>query len=621
MKLEKQLQDRIVQHVTKTKNSYKSFNSARKQQLVEIYNAVASFEGEKRAEWASALKVNFAHQIENLIVARLTARSPKFVVSLRSSVQSIVDRYYPIKDLDEDATEEEQMRYAQKLEERARFEQEVSQWAGAVQDYLNFAFKEYGFKRKFRLAAKALVRYGNVYGGVNYRTDYFSKKRKGKVEKKLWREYPDVDIISFSEMYLDPRYLQTADSPAVIRSHENVRLAELHQTEGLINLDKIKCLNSETANTYKQEMYSIRIQTNIGEDTKQFKNLVVDKYQGYFRKDENDPSSECLYEFWVVNNLVLVKMEEIPRITIHSASCFEDVEQHYSVGYVEPMLGLEREYNFKMNSAIEYINQQLNRSWYWDPNSGVNPKSLASLGPGSVIIAQKGMEAAQNGVRELQYNQIPQAYFANNNEVRRDIQTVTHTVDTTAPSQAQGFTNTATAVRARFFESNTVYADTLKHLEEFWVEIAYDIADSIAENAKSDVIIKNLGKNKFKWAKPEIFDDAPIRYAIDIEVGSSSFDSVEGRREESLAQWTLAKDAAAAGIQVDLEKVYKNILETFDNKNPEEFITRDFAAVAETAARQLTGAETEQIAPDPTGLENVEQMTSDVVQGNLTANI
>lgn len=423
-------------------------------------------------------------------------------------------------------------------------------------------------------------------------------------------------------MYLDPRYIQVSEAPAVVRSHENVRLAELHKHEGLFNLEKIRCLNGDTASSEKQEMYGIRIQTNVGiEEEQTFKNLIVDKYQGYFRTDIKDPKSELLYEFWVVNGIILVKMEEIPRITIHSAGCFEDVEQHYSVGYIEPMLGLEREYNFKMNSAIEFINQQLNRSWFWDPNSGVDPKSLASLGPGSIVVAQGGIDAAQNGVQEIQYNQIPQAYFANNNEIRRDMQTVTHTIDTTAPSQSQGFTNTATAVRARFFESNTVYADTLRHLEEFWINLSYDIIDSIAENAENDVIIKTLGKGKFQWAKPEMFDDAPIRYSIDVEVGSSSFDSMESRREEALALWTLAKDAKAAGIEVDLEKTFKDIMMTFERRNPDEYINRNFSQIADVAARQLSTAETQQIAPEQTGLDNVSQMTQDVVQGELTPNV
>lgn len=614
---DQELQNKALQLVRQTKSTYTSFCRKRKQELLKIYKVVNSFEGEKRAAWASAIKVNFAHQIENLLVARLTSKSPKFIVSLRQSAEDLVNRYYPVKELKDDSSEEEAFIFEQKQEERKKFEKEVYQWASAVQEYLNYAFNEYGFAHKFRQSAKAMVRYGNVYGMVTYRQEKFRKRRKGKVIEAKWREYPMIDIVSFSEMFLDPRYIQTADSPAVIRSHENVRMSELYAQENLINLDKIKTIVNEKRNGDKQEIYSIKIDTVNGTEEVQSKSLTIDKYQGFFSPDEKI-ENEALYEIWTVNGLVVIKMEEIPRIQIHSAGCFEDVEQHFSVGYLEPMLGLENEYNFKLNSAIEYINQSLNRSWFWDPNSGVNPKSLASLGPGSVIIAQKGMESATNGVQELAYRQIPGEYFANNNEIRRDIQTVSNTVDTTAPSQAQGFTNTATAVRARFFESNTVYADTLKHLEEFWTALAYDILDSIAENSQDDVVIANLGAGKFKWAKPEMFEDAPIRYAIQIEVGSSSFDSIENRREEALALSTLAKEARANGVNVDMNKIFTEAIATFEKKNPEDYILRDMSGLQSlVSGPTATQGAIEQVIPEQTGLDNPAKLTQDIVQGNL----
>jgi hypothetical protein len=36
---------------------------------------------------------------------------------------------------------------------------------------------------------------------------------------------------------------------------------------------------------------------------------------------------------------------------------------------VEPILSLQEEQNFKKNSASEYVNNALNRSWIWSPNS------------------------------------------------------------------------------------------------------------------------------------------------------------------------------------------------------------------------------------------------------------
>jgi len=619
------IQKKALQLVNSTKNIYKAMGGKRRAELSEIYREVMSYVGEKQADWSSTLKVNFANQIESLVTARLTSRNPKFIVSLRQHADDLVERYFKISKPGEEPTEQELQQFAEQEKEVKKFRAEIEEWSEAVQDYLNFAFEEYGYNAKVRQGAKALVRYGNVYGTVNYRYETFRKRRDGKIEEVRANEYPEIDIISWSEMWLDPRFIQTADSPSVIRSHDKVRLGELMQSnDDLINLDKIKNLNAEQRNPEKQEMYQIMFTDENGaDDSKKVKHLTIDKYYGYFNADPDEPEKEGLYEIWVVSNAIIVKLKEIPRIPIHSAGCFEDVEQHYSIGYVEPMLGLQREYNFKLNSAIEYVNTSLNRSYFWDPNSGVNPKSLMSQGPGSLIPATKGMESAQLGVQEIPHREINNSYFANNNEVRRDMQSVAFTVDTTAPSSTQGFTNTATAVRARFFESNVIYADTLKHYEEFLVRIAYDMLDAIAENAKEDIIIARLGEQRFKWAKPEVFEDAPLRYAIRVEVGSSSFDTVESRREEALAQWTVLKEAAAAGLDVSLEEGVRDIMRTFERPHVDRFFKKDMSGLLATLSGQPqqegpnapSKGELEGVGTAKPSLENPGELTQAIVQG------
>lgn len=626
MAIDETLQSKALQQVTETKSFYKSLCSKRKDEWTTIFQEVMSYQAPKRADWSSALKVNFANQIESLVTARMTARNPKFIVSYRMPVDQIVEKYYPVKEPKEDATPEILMAFQEKKKEQDRFRTEVEKWANSLQDYLNALFEEYSMGQRVRQGAKALVRYGNVYGGVDYRFKKYKKRRNGKVEEVKVMQHPEINILSFSEIYLDPRYIQVSESPAVIRSHENVRLSELHLQDDLFNLDKIKN-NTSQPNDRRQAMYSVFMIDNYGNGSwVPTRTLTVDKYYGYFNPNPDDPKDESMYEIWTVNSAVVIKYKEIARIPIHSAGCFEDTEQHFSIGYIEPMLGLEREYNFKMNSAVEYINQSLNRSWLWDPNSGINPKSLQNLGPGSVIPAQQGMQAAQSGLQELPYREIPQSYFANSNEVRRDIQSVTFTVDTAATTSTQGFTNTATAVRARFFESNTVYADTLRHFEEFLVRLAFDVLDSIAENATEDIIIHRLGEKNFTFVTKEIFEDAMLRYDIRVEVGSSSFDSVENRREEGLAFLEVAKQMKEAGMDVDFEKVFKEIANSFEKKHPDTYIKKDYSAIMSLlggapteAPSAMTQAETETINNPQAGLDNPAELTQAVVQGDLTA--
>lgn len=622
------VQSKALVHVLKTKALYESLGSKRKKELEEVYRETMDYRPKREAKWQSSLKVNWMNQVESIVTARITNRPPKYIVSMRMPIDKLVDQYYKVDEPKEDATPQEIKTYQEKKKERERFRKEVEEWATAVQDWLNFAFSEYDYARKVRLGAKSLVRYGNVYGSVKWRVEHYAKMRSGKIEKSKAKEYPDLQILSWSNVLLDPRYIDTADSPGVILQDDCQSKYELlNLDDDLFNIDKIKEARGTEVRDTKQQLFKIKISNVTGDTEKEVTMLKVDKYFGYFN-ETGKSDDECLYEIWVLNDCIVIKLKKIARIPVHSAGCFEDVEQHYSVGYLEPIIGLQREYNYKINSQIEYVNQSMNRSWIWDPKSGVDPKQLANLGPGSVIIATNGVDQAQTGLQQLQYPSLPSEYFAGQNEIRRDMQAVSFTVDTTAPTTQQGFTNTATAVRARFFESNVMYADTLKHYEEFLVKIAYDMIDSIAENADDDVIIGRIGKDRFKLAKKMIFDDGPLRYMIRAEVGASSFDSIDDRREEALALWTVLKEAKDSGTNIDLGKGVKEVLSTFEGRTPDDFIEHDFDSLAEQLLQkqqqgggQITNAEAEQIqgSTQAPSLQNPAELTNAVVQGDLTA--
>ena len=85
--------------------------------------------------------------------------------------------------------------------------------------------------------------------------------------------------------------------------------------------------------------------------------------------DIKDNDDERLYEIWVVNNMLVIKVEEITQIPIEQIRCFEDTETNLATGFLEAIVGLQKEMNFKKNSASEYINHALNRSWLRSPNS------------------------------------------------------------------------------------------------------------------------------------------------------------------------------------------------------------------------------------------------------------
>ena len=94
--------------------------------------------------------------------------------------------------------------------------------------------------------------------------------------------------------------------------------------------------------------------------------------------DDMTGKGEKLYEFWTVNNFILVYAKEITQLPYQDFKCFRDTETFLATGFIEPIISLQEELNFKKNSTSTYINQSLHRSWVWSPNSGINPKHLNS---------------------------------------------------------------------------------------------------------------------------------------------------------------------------------------------------------------------------------------------------
>jgi hypothetical protein len=86
--------------------------------------------------------------------------------------------------------------------------------------------------------------------------------------------------------------------------------------------------------------------------------------------------------------MVLVYAKEITQIPFEVIKCFPDTDTFLATGFLEQIIGLQEELNFKKNSASEYINQALNRNWIRSPMSGINPKHLNSA-PGNIIPTTK----------------------------------------------------------------------------------------------------------------------------------------------------------------------------------------------------------------------------------------
>lgn len=592
-RIDESKQKQIIRHISDTQSFYRDQLERYRERMLRIYKDTTSFRERPKAKRQTSFKINKAFEVENKVVPRIIANQPKWDVSVRT------DAFFA---LDEKISSEER---AKKISKNKEF-------AHAMRDYLSSVFTRDDMNELMEIWAKNFVRYGMWWAKIDYKydtyADMYSKmekytdeegneievQSKESKEDVVW-EAPCVDIVGWSDVYFDPRHIRQEDMSSIVENKDGIRLSFFTKNKDkYMNVDKLVDICTQPYNpndpqSYKQRIYAVTGVMPRNNERINAKELWVKKYYGYYELDEDwDGSKEKLYEFWVVNDLLLVYADEISCMPFEAVRCFKDTETFLSTGFIEPILGLQDELNFKKNSASQYINQSLNRNWIWSPNSGVNPKHLNSS-PGNIIPTTKSGADVEANLTELPFRQLPPNYFQEQNDFERQIQGLTFTIDTAQPQGNQAMTNTATGIRVKAFESNAVIWQARKSFEQWLVNLAYKFLQKTFENADDNIVIKKLDDDWYWEINKEAMRDAYRRYEIKVEAGSTSYDNQEQKRADAIAQWNIAQQAKAIGVNIDLEKQFKGIMETFKWVDPEELIKQPMP--------QIPGMEMQQPAP------------------------
>jgi hypothetical protein len=132
------------------------------------------------------------------LVPRLIANSPRPMVSVRTDA------------FQDDADSQTGQDRLDMLEDNDRM-------AKAFQDYLTQVFNQPNMRERLKYWVVAQLTYGNAYAQVMPK--YKIKKSKTnttkgqKINEDSVEIMPSIDIISWSEIYLDPRYKIMEDMP------------------------------------------------------------------------------------------------------------------------------------------------------------------------------------------------------------------------------------------------------------------------------------------------------------------------------------------------------------------------------------------------------------------------
>lgn len=578
LKLTDEQKREIIAHVADTYTTYDNLMWPRKERMMRVDEACKTFVYDKKNKWSTSFKVNKCHEVENKVVPRIIANNPKWIVTPASDEFDVGD----IK---------------LSKEERAEKWKKYNEYTLAIRDYLSDSFEKYDTREIVKIGAKSLVRYGLNFWKISYKYDIsreqyndiedeyddewnIVQKPKKKVKEKVVREYPCIEVVKWSDIYYDTRYVRFEDMPAVIEQKDRIRLSFFTQDKTkYMDIDKLEdCCNCEYDNDYNKRIYSITgIMYAQGKIDK--KSLTVKKYYWYYdmKWEESDNSGERLYEFWTINDVVLVYAKEITQIPFEDVKCFEDTNTHTSIGFIEPIIGLQDELNFKKNSASEYMNHALNRTFIWSPNSWINPKTLITW-PGAIIPTTKTGEEAMRNLVELPLRQLAPQYFQEQNDFERQIMAMTFTIDTAWTNTNEALTNTATGIKVKVSESNAVMEMIRRNFEYALSRIAYKLLEETFNNLDDNVVVKKIDEDGYWEMNKEIMRDAIRRYNIKVEAGSSSFDWQEQRRADAIARWNMAQQAKSAGVPVDLTEQFIELMSTFEGVDISKLIKMDITS-------------------------------------------
>lgn len=633
MKLTQTQQDKILPEILELIEQYRDINKPRNQKMVEIYKAFSTYEQDQQAEWLTKFKVNKAHEIVERVLPRLIAKNPRWIVSPKSY------DFYPEKELPplDTANPESVAAYKEALDKKRSA---TTDYSRAIQDYLEYIFDEYGFEGAIRMFAKTGIVYGKAWAKVGYqyeiarilKTKEVAEPMEGEEEEsnqevveEVIGEHPFIDVKSFTEILVDPRYKNLADMPALIEVCEGVRLAQLKKKKDYFNLDKLQdCANlsgwEKDPGTYLNQVKAIAgIQDLELKDAISKNNLKLYKFYGFLSLDED--SDERMYEVCIADKLFVIGCKEITKIPYTDFLCFEDIETNQAVGFVEPILGLQDELNFQKNAAVNFINQALNRTFLWSANSNIDPRDLISK-PYGVIPVQGDVDQAMRNCVELPMRQLPSDYFQFQNDIERQIQGQTFTVDTSNQRGQQALTDTATGMRIEFFESNSVLDQCRKNFEQSLSKLAYLLIQEAFENMEDNIVLKKLGAEEYWEMNKEVLRNAVTRYTIKVEVGSSSFDDIENRRRDSMAFFNMLMQGKQAGANINIDEAVKDTIQTFEKRDATKFVMQpDIQALAGQLPPTQGGNMPPQQVDQAQAVNPAAQLTQDVAQGNITSAI
>lgn len=438
-------------------------------------------------------------------------------------------------------------------------------------------------------------------------------------ENEVIEEGPTFETRSIFDILTDPRVETFEESIGQIDIIDNVRLADLLKDSEIYDLSRLIKDKEEIAAGHDERDNPSEKKDNMDDrgvsDTpvKMDKStLTLKEYWGKFNETD-DPANEEEYVITVVwqggKAIDVIRCQKNTEEELLGFRPFVKFDDHviqgefYAVGEVEPLEGLQIEYNNIRNARIDFNNAVNYPEWMYNMNAGINPVNLVHK-PNNLIPVEVPIGTDINTVlRTIEKPVAPQSGYAEEGQLNRDFQTISQTVDYTDRGGSKGFSSTATGVQSRDAERSQQVNNVVRHLEDsiskigtMWLRLAskfvddeivirrkrteQDVQREMEESPDTPTASLEDVPEKFTKVSAEVFKDIEENFTIKVEAGSTTAYSALGKAQDATNLGNLAAQFIALGIPVNGEKVFMDILrDSFQKTTPEAYLKQAPAPV------------------------------------------
>jgi len=615
-------QEEALQLTSETFTFYKNQSEKHRKKMVKLFKGYNDYLEVVNTGQQTPFVVNLSAQVVEKGLPRVYAKNPNWIVTKNTStfnIKAFSKAKKEIKEAMESGVEGLDKQLEELEIQEGEFERDMIE---GVQSYLTYIFDQYDYKETLQLWAKSALLYGYAFIKTDYKHVISTEfDAKGKVIEKPAAEYPTIEVKSWSDMYVDARFQSLKEMPSIIERIEGVSLSELKRDDKLFNLDKIEDLtnlsNEITDDSYKDQIKAI-LGINIPDGTTITRmdknNLDIKVYYGQFKGEGDD--EEMLHKITMVNDVVVIGMEKILRYPFVAFKCFSNPEQFFGTGLSEKVQPYQDELTFKKQAFAESVNQSLYRSFYYDNGIGTPPANLRPRPGGMTKV--KSVARMDEHFREQEFKPLPNEYFSEQNDLERQAENAAFQINASSPQTQSALTDTLGGVRLQAEESNSVYKMIRDNFTDAMTDLGYLLILETRDNFTSNIAIKNTNSEEFWELNKEMLRDPEIRYAIDIEANSSSFEDLGRKRENAIALGNYMTQLFQLGVvgKEAVQETSKMILNTYERLNPDNFLGLE--PEQPQGQQEQPAGQPGAIAPPPQEVDEAKQEVDDTINNEVT---